>query len=73
MKSAVTAKLFDGDVTFRNSTKVAPDVRGDPTGRPARAKGSNPPELREQMAEMDNFSVGVPEFFDLREPGMRCP
>ena len=27
---AETAKLFDGEATFRDSTKVMPDLRGDP-------------------------------------------
>jgi hypothetical protein len=130
---ADTAKLFDGEVTFRNSTKVAPDLRGDPsqagfvqvmqgeqgpdadraqelmnanpdewaafrpeilgslgvthsdgtwtmvlyfTSEAAAREGESkepPPELKEQMAEMDKLSVGVPEFFDLREPWLSSP
>jgi hypothetical protein len=130
---AGTAKLFDGEVSFRNSSKVAPDVRGDPnqagfvqvmqgeqgpdpdraqelmnenpdewaafrpevlgslgvahddgtwtmvlyfTSEAAAREGEAkepPPELQEQMAEMDKLSVGVPEFFDLRDPWMSSP
>jgi hypothetical protein len=32
-----------------------------------------PPELRAQMEEMDALSVGVPEFFDLRQPWLYSP
>ena len=27
-----------------------------------------PPELKAQMEEMDALSIGVPEFFDLKDP-----
>jgi len=32
-----------------------------------------PPELKAQMEEMDKLSVGVPEFFDLRDPWLLTP
>lgn len=32
-----------------------------------------PPELREQMAELDAMSTGVPEFLDIREPWVYSP
>jgi hypothetical protein len=32
-----------------------------------------PPELKAQMEEMDKLSVGVPEFFDLKDPWLRSP
>lgn len=32
-----------------------------------------PPELKAQMEEMDALSVGVPEFYDLRQPWMYSP
>ncbi len=32
-----------------------------------------PPELQAQMQEMDALSVGVPEFFDLRQPWLYSP
>ncbi len=32
-----------------------------------------PPELKAQMQEMDALSVGVPEFFDLRQPWLYSP
>jgi hypothetical protein len=130
---ADTAKLFDGEVTFRDSMKVAPDLRGDPnragfvqvmqgeqgpdperaqelmnensdewaafrpevlgslgvshadgtwtmvlyfTSESAAREGEAkepPPELQAQMAEMDKLSVGIPEFFDLRDPWMSSP
>ncbi|MEP7178488.1 MAG: hypothetical protein ABI775_05330 [Pseudonocardiales bacterium] len=127
------AKLLNGEATFRDSVKVAPDVQGDPDEAgfvqvmqgqqgpdPDRAQelmGANsdewaafrpeiiaslgiahaddtwtmvlyftseadarageskepPPELQAQMAEMEKLSVGVPEFFDLREPWLSSP
>jgi hypothetical protein len=32
-----------------------------------------PPELQAQMEEMDALSVGVPEFFDLKQPWLYTP
>jgi hypothetical protein len=32
-----------------------------------------PPELKAQMEEMDALSVGVPDFFDLRQPWLDSP
>ena len=32
-----------------------------------------PPELKAQMEEMDALSVGVPEFYDLRQPWLDSP
>jgi hypothetical protein len=32
-----------------------------------------PPELKAQMEEMDSLSIGVPEFFDLKEPWLHSP
>jgi hypothetical protein len=32
-----------------------------------------PPELRAQMAEMDKLNIGVPEFFDIRQPWLYSP
>jgi hypothetical protein len=32
-----------------------------------------PPALKEQMAELDALSVGVPDFFDLRRPWLYSP
>ncbi|MDQ3216393.1 MAG: hypothetical protein M3Q18_00785 [Actinomycetota bacterium] len=32
-----------------------------------------PPELKVQMEEMDKLSVGVPEFFDLKQPCLYSP
>jgi hypothetical protein len=130
---ADTAKLFDGEATFRDSENVAPDVRGNPdeagfvqvmqgeqgpdadraqelmnensdewaafrpeiigslgithndgtwtmvlyfTSEADAREGESkepPPELQEQMAEMDKLSVGVPKFFDLRDPWLSSP
>jgi hypothetical protein len=129
---AETAKLLEGEATFRNSTDVDVDLRGDPDqagfvqvmqGRgsdPERAKqlmaqdadkwaefrpdviGSVaigheegaytmvmyftseaearegerkelPPELQAQMEEMNNLSIGGPEFFDLKQPILSSP
>jgi hypothetical protein len=130
---AETAKLFDGEATFRDSTKVMPDLRGDPdqagfvqvmqgqqgpdpdraqqlmnqnadewaafrpdvigslgishaddtwtmalyfTSEAEAREGERkepPPELKAQMDEMNQLSVGVPEFFDLRDPWLRSP
>jgi hypothetical protein len=36
-------------------------------------KKETPPELMEQMKEMDALSVGEPDFFDLREPWLHSP
>lgn len=127
-----TAKLFSGDVTFRDSNDVTADLHGDPNvagflqvmeGRgsdPERAKelmaqnpdewadfrpdvlGSlavghagggytmatyfsseqaaregerkePPPQLKAQMEEMGNLSLGETEFLDLREPWLYSP
>ena len=127
-----TAKLLDGEATFRNSTDVMVDVQGDPDragfvqvmeGRgsdPARAKelmsqdadkwaafrpdviGSlaigheegaytmvmyftseaaaregeqkqPPPDLQAQMEQMNELSIGEPEFFDLTQPLLDSP
>jgi hypothetical protein len=130
---ADTAKLFEGEATFRDSENVAPDVRGNPdeagfvqvmqgeqgpdadraqelmnensdewaafrpeiigslgithndgtwtmvlyfTSEADAREGESkepPPELQEQMAEMDKLSVGVPKFFDLRDPWLSSP
>jgi hypothetical protein len=130
---ADTAKLFDGEATFRDSEKVTPDVRGNPdeagfvqvmqgeqgpdadraqelmnenpdewaafrpeiigslgithsdgtwsmvlyfTSEAEAREGERkepPPELQAQMAEMDKLSVGVPKFFDLRDPWLSSP
>lgn len=128
-----TAELFDGEPTFRDSTNVMLDLRGDPDqagfvqimqgqqgpdperayqlmtensdewaafrpevlgsvgvshpdgtwtmalyftseadAREGEAK-SPPPELQAQMEEMDKLSVGVPEFFDLKQPWLTTP
>ena len=32
-----------------------------------------PPEIRAQMEEMDKLSVGVPDFFDLKQPWLSSP
>ena len=32
-----------------------------------------PPELKAQMEEMDQLSIGVPEFFDLKQPWLYSP
>ena len=32
-----------------------------------------PPELKAQMEEMDSLSVGVPDFFDLKQPWLYSP
>jgi hypothetical protein len=32
-----------------------------------------PPELKAQMEQMDSLSVGVPDFFDLKEPWLYSP
>jgi hypothetical protein len=32
-----------------------------------------PPELKAQMEEMDALSIGVPEFFDLKQPWLYSP
>ncbi|MDT4959571.1 MAG: hypothetical protein QOD31_3370 [Pseudonocardiales bacterium] len=130
---ANTAKLFDGEATFRDSENVVPDVRGNPdeagfvqvmqgeqgpdadraqelmnenpdewaafrpeilgslgithtdgtwtmvlyfTSEADAREGESkepPPELQAQMAEMDKLSVGVPTFFDLRDPWLSSP
>jgi hypothetical protein len=130
---AETAKLLDGEATFRNSVGVMPDVHGNPDEAgfvqvmqgqqgpdPARAQelmtehsdewaafrpeiiGSlgvshpddtwtmalyftseddaregerrePPPDLKAQMDEMDRLNVGVPEFFDLKDPWLDSP
>ncbi len=36
-------------------------------------KKQPPPELQAQMAEMDKLSVGVPDFFDLKQPWLHSP
>jgi hypothetical protein len=37
-------------------------------------EGKEPPaELKAQMEEMDALSVGVPEFFDLKQPWLYSP
>jgi hypothetical protein len=127
-----TSKLFTGEATFRDSSKVDLDLNGEPDdagfvqvmqGRgnnPERARelmaenapewaafrpeviGSvavghdggaytmalyftseeearegerkePPPELKAQMEEMDALSIGVPEFFDLKQPWLHSP
>jgi hypothetical protein len=60
-----TAKIFDGEATFRDSTDVTVDLQGDPK--------EPPPELQAQMEEMNKLSVGEPEFFDLKQPVMLAP
>jgi hypothetical protein len=131
---AETAKLFDGEPTFKDSNHVEADVIGDPDqaafvqiiqGRgsdPERArelmssgedsevwaafrpdiigslaveheegaytmalyftseeearegeKKEPPPELKSQMEEMDKLSIGVPDFFDIRQPWFFSP
>jgi hypothetical protein len=32
-----------------------------------------PPELKAQMEEMEALSIGVPEFFDLKQPWLHSP
>ena len=32
-----------------------------------------PPELKVQMEQMDALNVGVPEFFDLKQPWLYSP
>jgi hypothetical protein len=127
-----TAKLFDGDITFSESTDVVAEVIGNPdeagfvqvmqgrgtdtaraqelmrehsaewaSFRPdilanlslAHADGAYtvaiyftseaearegerkepPPELQEQMAEMEKLSLGEPEFIDLKDPWISSP
>jgi hypothetical protein len=34
---------------------------------------SPPPELAAQMEEMSKLSIGVPEFFDIKEPWLHSP
>jgi hypothetical protein len=130
---AQTAKLIDGEPTFRNSVAVMPDLRGDPNKAgfvqvmqgpqgpdPERAyelmnqnadewaafrpevlgslgishadntwtmalyftsedearqgeRREPPPELKAQMDEMNQLSVGEPEFFDLTDPWLASP
>jgi hypothetical protein len=128
---AETAPLFDGEVTFRDSSDIIVDVVGDPDragfvqviqGRgtdPARARelmapseqfaayrpdilGSigvqhdggaytmaiyftsedearegerkePPPALKAQMDEMNSLSIGMPEFFNLKQPWLYSP
>lgn len=125
---AETAKLLEGEATFRDSVNVTTDLRGDPdqarfvqvmqglqgpdpdrmralmdenseewaafrpeiigsvgathaddtwtmalyfTSEAEAREGEQkePPEaLKAQMAQMDQLSVGVPDFFDLRDP-----
>lgn len=36
-------------------------------------KKETPPELQEQMKEMDALSIGEPDFFDLRQPWLSSP
>ena len=36
-------------------------------------KKEPPPELKAQMEEMDALSIGVPDFFDLKEPWLYSP
>ncbi len=127
-----TAKLFDGEVTFADSSDVTIDLAGDPdaagfvqvmqgrgsdpdrarelmaqnpdewaafrpevlgslavghegggytmvlyfTSEEAAREGERkepPPALRAQMAEMDQLSIGEPEFLDLRQPWLISP
>lgn len=127
-----TAKLFTGEVTFRDSSDVTVDVSGDPakagfvqvmqgrgtdpdrarelmaqnpdewaafrpdvvgsvavgheggaytmaiyfTSEQAAREGERkqpPPELKAQMDELNQLSIGEPEFFDLRQPWMYSP
>jgi hypothetical protein len=129
---AETAKLFSGEVTFRDSNDVVVDIVGEPDqagfvqviqGRgtdPDRARAlmaqdsaewaafrpdiigsvgaqhdggaytmalyftseadaregegkEPPPALRAQMDEMNAMSVGVPDFFDLKQPWLHSP
>ncbi len=129
---AETAKLFDGEPTFRESTDVTVDITGDPDeagfvqvmqghgSDPDRARelmeqdsaqwadfrpdilGSvamnheggaytmvlyftseeearegerkePPPELKAQMHELNELSIGVPEFYDLKQPWLYSP
>jgi hypothetical protein len=130
---AETAKLLEGEATFRDSVDVTTDVRGDPdqagfvqvmqgqqgpdpdrmralmdenseewaafrpeiigsvgaahsdgtwtmamyfTSEAEAREGEQkelPEALKPQMEEMDRLSVGVPEFFDLRDPWLASP
>jgi hypothetical protein len=61
-----TAKLFDGDVTFRNSTKVDVDVQGDPDRagfvQIMQGRGSDPARARELMSQdSDKWAAFRPE------------
>jgi hypothetical protein len=127
-----TAKLFTGEVTFRDSGDVTADVHGDPdkagfvqvmqgrasdldraralmaqnpdeiaafrpdvigsltvgheggaytlafyfTSEQAARDGERkepPPQLKAQMEEMNQLSIGEPEFFDLKHPWLYSP
>jgi hypothetical protein len=127
-----TAKLFDGDITFSESTDVVAEVIGNPDEagfvQVMRGRGTDtaraqelmrehsaewasfrpdilanlsiahpddaytvaiyftseaearegerkepPPELKEQMAEMETLSLGEPEFIDLTDPWISSP
>ena len=129
---AETARLFAGEVTFKDSSDVTVDLVGDPdtagfvqvmqgrgsdpdrarelmsqdspawaefrpdivgslavahdggeytmaiyfTSEEAAREGERkepPPELKAQMEEMDALSIGVPEFFDLKQPWLYSP
>jgi hypothetical protein len=127
-----TAKLFEGEATFQDSSDVVVDVIGDPdqagfvqvmqgrgtdpdrarelmaqdsekwaafrpdiigsvaaqhaggsytvalyfTSEEAAREGERkepPPALKAQMDEMNALNVGVPEFFDLKQPWLHAP
>jgi hypothetical protein len=129
---AETSKLFTGEVTFKESTRVDVDVNGNPdeagfvqviqgrgsdperarelmnqdtgkwaefrpdmigsvgveheggaytmvlyfTSEEAAREGERkeaPPELKAQMEEMNALNIGVPEFFDLKDPWLNSP
>jgi len=63
---AETEKLFDGEVSFRNSTKVDVDVQGDPDRagfvQVMQGRGSDPERARELMSEdSDKWAAFRPE------------
>lgn len=129
---AETSRLFDGEVTFRDSADVVVDTPGDPDEagfvQVIQSRGSDPdrarelmaqdstewaeyrpdvigsvgiyhdgdaytmvlyftseqearegerkeppPELQAQMEEMNQLSIGEPEFFDLKQPWIYSP
>ena len=67
---AETAKLLEGEATFRNTMVMY--FTSEAEAREGERK-EPPPELRAQMEEMNKLRIGEPEFFDLKQPILSSP